>query len=208
MNGIAQVKEEYKQAARDYIRHINDEDSSYQAGNFIGVKRALICLGVDNNELNEMYFASEEEVQNEWEQEELNLKRGPAEEEIIRQFKDAGGIYKLAAEAAEKELEQEEPDAAERPLAQARVEAGTMRTKGLIYPKVFPYFLLHGDDILKQCEHLRLGKITTFDTKKRFFIVEDEYFAGRFANINDALELFNENVKINNETMRLQEAEQ
>lgn len=47
---------------------------------------------------------------------------GPAEKEILRQWKDAGGIYKLAAEAAEKELEQEELDATERPVAQVKAE--------------------------------------------------------------------------------------
>lgn len=49
---------------------------------------------------------------------------GPAEKEILRQWKSAGGSFKLAAEAAEKELEQEELDAAERPVSQARVERG------------------------------------------------------------------------------------
>jgi len=68
-----------------------------------------------------------------------------------------------------------------------------MRTKGMVYPKAFPYFVLREENILKRHGHLRIGKI------KGFYIVEDQYFAAKYHNFNDALELFNENVEITEE---------
>lgn len=69
MYARAEVAEQYKQAVREYIRHTNDEDISFQAGKMLGLKYALMSLGVNDNELNTMYFTCEEEVENERPQE-------------------------------------------------------------------------------------------------------------------------------------------
>ncbi len=90
MDATQKVCEEYKQAARQFIRQLNikERDTSIEyEGRMSGLEIALRCLGVGSDELLEIYKTCREEVQN--------------------------------------ELEQEELDATERPVAQARVEGGT-----------------------------------------------------------------------------------
>lgn len=107
MNGIAEVREEYKQAARQFIRHINIKERNpsnieYE-GRMAGLEIALRCLGVDSDELREIYKTCKEEVEHD-------------------------RIHQAATDAAnqierEEEQEQEELDAIERPAAQAQVES-------------------------------------------------------------------------------------
>ena len=58
MYAIAEIAEEYKLAARVYIKI----RSEFNRGRMSGLEAALSCLGVDNDEIGEMYQACEEEV--------------------------------------------------------------------------------------------------------------------------------------------------
>ena len=58
MNGIAEVRNEYKLAARQYIRR----NSEFNRGRMSGLEAALSWLGVNNDEIQEMYKACEKEV--------------------------------------------------------------------------------------------------------------------------------------------------
>ena len=70
MNAIQEVREEYKMATREYVRHIPPSSSrfrspEYYEGLMNGIKRALSCLGVTSDEIEEMYNTSAEEVKDE-----------------------------------------------------------------------------------------------------------------------------------------------
>ena len=115
MNATQEVREQYKQAARTYIEHINLKyrrpgSENFFQGKMSGLDVALSCLGVNSDEIREMYNTCEEEVRNEQEEREHDR------------------IHQAATDAAnqierEKEQEQEELDAIERPASQTRVEA-------------------------------------------------------------------------------------
>lgn len=67
MNAIAEVREEYKSAVRTYIRHSQGEHTVYRRAEFYegrmsGLEVALSVLGVDNDEIREMYKLCEEET--------------------------------------------------------------------------------------------------------------------------------------------------
>lgn len=100
MNGIAEVREEYKQAVRQHTRN----PTEFYEGRMSGLEAALSCLGVDDDKIREMYETCEEEVLDERAQEDI----GPGDVSY-----DEEGFV----------IEQEELDAIERPVAQAQVEA-------------------------------------------------------------------------------------
>ena len=62
----AEAREEYKSAVREYIRHIDTKDRyhnvQFYEGRMLGLEVALGFLGIYNDEIKEMYRASEEEV--------------------------------------------------------------------------------------------------------------------------------------------------
>ena len=74
MNKIAEVREEYKSAARTYIEHLNTKEypksMAFYEGRLSGLAVALSCLGVNSDEIREMYSTCEGEARNEKEQEE------------------------------------------------------------------------------------------------------------------------------------------
>lgn len=72
-------------------------------------------------------------------------------------------------------------------------------TKGIVFPKIIPYFILHEKDIMKRYGSMRLGKIKMPDTKKVYYFMEDKYSATRYNDYASALRDFNENVKIEKE---------
>lgn len=65
----AEVRNEYKLAARQYIRR----NSEFNRGRMSGLEAALSWLEVNNDEIQEMYKACEEEVRNEQETEETPI---------------------------------------------------------------------------------------------------------------------------------------
>lgn len=69
MNGIVLVREEFKQAARQFIRHINMKEYpksiDFFMGRMFGLDIALRCLGINSDKIREMYNTCKEEVQNE-----------------------------------------------------------------------------------------------------------------------------------------------
>ena len=75
MNAAAEIREEYKSAARTYIRHAGGEKTVYRRAEFYegrlsGLEVALSVLGVDSDEIREMYKLCEEETLDEIAQEE------------------------------------------------------------------------------------------------------------------------------------------
>lgn len=67
MNAAAEIREEYKNAVRDYIKQTRGRDTAYKRaqyyeGRMSGLEVALSCLGVDNDEIREMYNLCEEET--------------------------------------------------------------------------------------------------------------------------------------------------
>lgn len=99
MNGIAEVREEYKQAVRQRIQF---PSVAFHKGKVAGLGAALDCLGVNSDDRQEICKTCEEEAEHD-------------------------RIHQAATDAAnqierEKKSEQEELDATERPVAQARVE--------------------------------------------------------------------------------------
>ena len=75
MKGIAEVRGQYKQAVRQYLRHADPESTdvhrtvSFYEGRMLGLDTALGCLGVGSDEIRKIYETCEEEVRNEKEQE-------------------------------------------------------------------------------------------------------------------------------------------
>ena len=75
MNEIQEVKGQYKQAVRQYLRHADTESTdvhrtvSFYEGRMLGLDVALGCLGVNSDEIREIYKTCEEGVRNEKEQE-------------------------------------------------------------------------------------------------------------------------------------------
>lgn len=74
MNASAEIREEYKSAVRKYIRQTRSTDSVYKRAEFYegrmsGLESALSVLGVDNDEIREMYNLCEEETMDELAQE-------------------------------------------------------------------------------------------------------------------------------------------
>ena len=69
MYARAEVRNEYKLAARQYIR----KNSEFNRGRMSGLEAALSWLEVNNDEIQEMYKACEEEVRNEQETEEAPI---------------------------------------------------------------------------------------------------------------------------------------
>ena len=69
MNATQEVREQYKQAARTYIEHINTKDRfrgiEFYEGRLSGLDVALSCLGVTSDEIREMYAECEEQVKDE-----------------------------------------------------------------------------------------------------------------------------------------------
>lgn len=107
MNGIAEVREEYKQAAREYIRQAKAKagvrGTGFYEGKTAGLSVALSCLGVDADDVQEMYALCEERVKDERAQEDV----GPGD----------------VSHDEEGFVIEEELDAIERPVAQAQVES-------------------------------------------------------------------------------------
>jgi len=71
-----------------------------------------------------------------------------------------------------------------------------------VFPKKYPYFILHGDNIIKSHNLLRVGAIMVSmkdGTEKKHFIVEDQYSATRYSDLSCAMEHFKENVRIDKE---------
>ena len=67
MNAVAEIREEYKSAVRQYIRQLHSPDAVYKRvefyeGRVSGLEVALSCLGVNNDEIRELYQACEEEM--------------------------------------------------------------------------------------------------------------------------------------------------
>ena len=77
MNGVAEVREQYKQVARAYLRHINEKvypkSIAFYEGRLSGLDVALSCLGVNSDEIREMYNTCEEEVKDELEKEKRDV---------------------------------------------------------------------------------------------------------------------------------------
>ena len=72
-------------------------------------------------------------------------------------------------------------------------------TKGIVFPKITPYFILHKGEIMKRYGGMRLGKKEMRDPKRVYYFVEDQYSATRYNDYVSALKDFNENVKIEKE---------
>ena len=66
MNATQEVREQYKQAVREYFRLKNTKlrprNIEFYEGRMSGLEVALSCLGINNEEIHEMYQTSEEEV--------------------------------------------------------------------------------------------------------------------------------------------------
>ena len=73
MNATQEVREQYKEAARQYLRYMNAKDMprnhDFYEGRMSGLEVALSCLGVNGDEVREMYQSCEEDIANEREQE-------------------------------------------------------------------------------------------------------------------------------------------
>ena len=121
MNEIAEVREEYKQAAREYIRQQKHKAGirhlEFYQGKAAGLSVALSCLDVNSDEVREMYKTCEVEeaehdrihqaatdAANQIEEERAEKQAGDLiENTILDTWKRQGGIYKQAAEEYEKE---------------------------------------------------------------------------------------------------------
>ena len=103
MNGIAEVREQYKEAVREFLRQARTkggiESLNFYEGMTVGLSRALGCLGVSADEIQEIYALCGDELA----QQDL----GPGDVSY-----DEDGFV----------IEKEELDAGERPVAQAKVE--------------------------------------------------------------------------------------
>lgn len=67
MNAAAEMREEYKSAVGTYIKHSQGKHTVYRRAEFYegrmsGLEVALSVLGVDNDEIREMYKLCEEET--------------------------------------------------------------------------------------------------------------------------------------------------
>jgi len=67
MNAAAEVREEYKSAVRAWVKHSQGKHTVYKRAQFYegrmsGLEVALSVLGVDNDEIREMYKLCEEET--------------------------------------------------------------------------------------------------------------------------------------------------
>ena len=82
MNATQEVREQYKQATRAYIHHLDTKDlpmsKNFYEGRMSGLDVALGCLGVNSDEIREMYNTCEKEIRDEPEQEELDAIERPA----------------------------------------------------------------------------------------------------------------------------------
>lgn len=75
MNATAEVREEYKSAVGKYIRQLHSPDAVYKRvefyeGRMSGLEVALGVLGVDSDEIREMYKLREEETRDQIAEEE------------------------------------------------------------------------------------------------------------------------------------------
>ena len=70
MNAAAEVREEYKSAVGAYFRYRTTPRKEFYEGRMSGLEVALSVLGVDSDEIREMYQASEEIALDELAQEE------------------------------------------------------------------------------------------------------------------------------------------
>lgn len=62
MNAAAEVREEYKTAVEAYIRYSKTSRKEFYEGRMSGLEVALSVLGVDKDEIRELYQACEEET--------------------------------------------------------------------------------------------------------------------------------------------------
>ena len=62
MNAAAELREEYKSAVGAYIRYRETPRKEFYEGRLSGLEVALSVLGVDSDEIGEMYQAREEET--------------------------------------------------------------------------------------------------------------------------------------------------
>ena len=89
MNATQEVREQYKEAARQYLRYMNAKDMprnhDFYEGRMSGLEVALSCLGVNGDEVREMYNTCEEEVRNEKGQEELGAIERPISQARVEQ---------------------------------------------------------------------------------------------------------------------------
>lgn len=100
MNGITEVGERYKEAVKQLVLF---PSVAYHKGRVSGLEAALECLGVNSGERIKMFEACEEEVKDE----EASRAIGPGDVN----YDEEGFVI------------EEELDATERPVSQARVEA-------------------------------------------------------------------------------------
>ena len=127
MNATQEVREQYKNATRNLIRHLNAGDMplnvKFYEGRTSGLSIALSCLGVNDDEVREMYNACEEEAKDERAQEDVGPGDVNYDEEGFVVEQDLPQLQpKLEQQAEQTFTEQEELDAIERPASQAQVE--------------------------------------------------------------------------------------
>jgi len=130
MNAAAEIREEYKSAVGAYVRYRETARKEFYEGRMTGLEVALSVLGVDSDEIREMYKLREEDTLDEIAQEERGERiqqaatdaahqierereaEAKAEEAgdliesmILNTWKEQGGIYKQAAEEYEKDTD-------------------------------------------------------------------------------------------------------
>ena len=70
MNAAAEIREEYKSAVGAYVRYRETARKEFYEGRLSGLEVALSVLGVDNDEIREMYKLREDDTLDEIAQEE------------------------------------------------------------------------------------------------------------------------------------------
>lgn len=85
MNAAAEIREEYKSAVGAYVRYRKTARKEFYEGRLSGLEVALSVLGVDNDEIREMYKLREEDTLDEISQEEQGNFFLSEEEQRIQQ---------------------------------------------------------------------------------------------------------------------------